>query len=79
MIFNNTIIPLAFVGYEMIIANSAPRWLSITSYPTRARGIMVKYVHVPKYYDIIVVRACAVGSGSEHEVLIFGCEPPCLF
>ena len=32
--FIKIIIPLAFVGYEMIIANS---------YPTRARGIIVKY------------------------------------
>ena len=36
-VFNKTIIPLALVGYEMI------RWLSIISYPTRARGIIVKY------------------------------------
>ena len=43
--FNKTIIPLALVGYEMIIANSALRacWLSIISYPTRARGIIVNY------------------------------------
>ena len=34
IVFNKTIIPLALVGYEMIIANS---------YPTRARGIIVKY------------------------------------
>ena len=27
----------------MIIANSAPRWLSIISYPTRAHGIIVNY------------------------------------
>ena len=40
---NKTIIPLALVGYEMIIVNSAPRWLTIISYPTRARGIIVKY------------------------------------
>ena len=32
-VFNKTIIPLALVGYEIIIANSAPRWLSIISYP----------------------------------------------
>ena len=45
MIFNKTIIPLALVGYEMIIPTwpFAPCWLSITSYPTRARGIIVKY------------------------------------
>ena len=35
-------IPLALVGYEMIIANSALR-VSIISYPTRAHGIIVKY------------------------------------
>ena len=40
-VFNKTIIPLALVGYEMIIASSALRWLSIISYPTRARGIIV--------------------------------------
>ena len=44
IVFNKTIIPLALVGYEMIIANSAPRWLSIISYPTRARGIIVNYL-----------------------------------
>ena len=41
-VFNKTIIPLGLVGYEMIIANSAPRWLSSISYPTRPRGIIVK-------------------------------------
>ena len=41
-VFVKTIIPLALVGYEMIIANSA-RCLSIISYPTRARGIIVNY------------------------------------
>ena len=33
-VLNKTIIPLALVGYEMIIANL---------YPTRTRGIIVKY------------------------------------
>ena len=33
--FNKTIIPLALVRYEMIIANS---------YPTRTRGIIVNYI-----------------------------------
>ena len=44
-VFNKTIIPLALVGYEMIIANRryAPRWLPTISYPTRPRGIVVKY------------------------------------
>jgi len=32
--FNKTIIPLAFVGYEMIIANS---------YPTRTRGLVGEF------------------------------------
>ena len=42
-VFNKTIIPLALVGYEMIIAKSALRTsLPITiSYPTRTRGIIV--------------------------------------
>ena len=40
-VVNKTIIPLALVGFEMIIANSAPRWLSTISYPTRTRGIIV--------------------------------------
>ena len=33
-VFNKTIIPLALVGYEKIMANS---------YPTRTRGILVEY------------------------------------
>ena len=33
-----TIIPLTLVGCEI-----APPWLSIISYPTRARGIVVNY------------------------------------
>ena len=42
IVFNKTIIPLALVGYEMIIANSALRAsLAIISYPTRVRGIIV--------------------------------------
>ena len=43
-VFNKTIIPLALVGYEMIIANSALRasLAIIISYPTRAHGIIVK-------------------------------------
>ena len=43
-VFNKTIIPLALVGHEMIIV--VPRWLSIISYPTRARGIIVQYIEV---------------------------------
>ena len=43
-VFDKTIIPLALVGYEKIIANSAlcASWLSTLSYPTRACGIIVK-------------------------------------
>ncbi len=40
-VFNKTIIPLALVGYETRCY--APHWLSTLSYPTRARGIIVKY------------------------------------
>ena len=45
---NKTIILLALVGYEMIIANSTrlryvPRWLSIISYPTHARRVINNY------------------------------------
>ena len=36
-IFNNAIIPLALVGYEMIILNSNP---------TRPRGIIVNYTTI---------------------------------
>ena len=45
-VFNKTIIPLVLVGYEMIIANSALRASLATtiSYPTRRRGIIVKYL-----------------------------------
>ena len=44
-VFNETIFPLALVGYEMIIANSAlcaslPIYIL---YPTRACGIIVNY------------------------------------
>ena len=35
--------------------------------------------NVPKDYDIIVVRTCAVGFCSEHEVVISCSDPPCLF
>ena len=44
--FNNTVISLALVGYEMIIANSPPRFLlslSLISYPMRGRGIIGYY------------------------------------
>ena len=43
-VFNKTIIPLALIWYEMIIANSALRasLATIISYPTRPRGIIVK-------------------------------------
>ena len=44
-VFNKTIIPLALVGYEMIIANSALRasLALYISYPTRPHGIIVNY------------------------------------
>ena len=45
-VFNKTITPLAVVGYEMIIANSALRasLAAAISYPTRPRGIIVNYI-----------------------------------
>ena len=44
-VFNKTIIPLALVGYEMIIAYSALRvGYSTISYPTRTGGIIVQYI-----------------------------------
>ena len=66
-VFNKTIIPLALVEYEMIIANSALRAsLAIfISYPTRPRGIIVKYPTQPhslmanyqtRFYYISLVR-----------------------
>jgi len=39
-VFHKTMIPLALVGCEMIIANEAH--ISTISYPTRAREIIVK-------------------------------------
>ena len=55
-VFNKTIIPLALVGYEMIIANSALRTSlpSTISYPTRTRGIIVNYktVHLQQLKGI---------------------------
>ena len=61
--FNKTVIPLALVGYDMVIAGAdyfpskgsnrllvianstlAPCWLCSISYPTRTRGIIVKYI-----------------------------------
>ena len=41
-IFTKTIIPFALVGYEVIITNSLVGYF-ITSYPTRAHGIIVIY------------------------------------
>ena len=59
-VFNKTIILLALVGYEMIIANSALRAslaIFIFSYPTRPRGIIVKYNYTSQKYkdDVSIV------------------------
>ena len=43
-VYNKTIIPLALVGCEKVIANSVlptPRWLSTLQYPKRAHGIII--------------------------------------
>ena len=53
-VFNKTIIPLALVGYEMIIANEAGR-LSIISYPTRAHGMIVNYNNL-RYGLLLYIR-----------------------
>ena len=37
----------------MITANYTPRWLSAISYPTHARGIIVKYIAVLVLYSDI--------------------------
>ena len=50
-----TIIPLALVGYEMIIANEAPRWLSIISYPVRAHEVLIIHDTMRKPDSIIVL------------------------
>lgn len=51
-----TIIPLAFVGFKMVIANSALR-ISLAiytfSYPTDARGIIIN--HNTIRHDMILV------------------------
>ena len=46
-VFNKTVIPLALVGYEIIIANSVLRlvgYLPSHISPTRTRRIIVKYI-----------------------------------
>ena len=43
-VFNITIIPLALVGYKMIIANS---------YPTRTRGIIVNYENMLALFTVL--------------------------
>ena len=47
--FNETIIPLTLVGYELMIADSVlgTSSASKSSYPTRVCGIIVKYSTLP--------------------------------
>ena len=52
-VFNITIIPLALVRYEMII-DKAPRRLSTISYPTRTRGVIVKYTCTTAVYGFSI-------------------------
>ena len=58
-VFNKTVIPLALVGHEMIIANwrYAPRSLSTISYPKRTCGIIVKY-HIAKPFSLCDWSIC---------------------
>ena len=53
-VFNKTIIPLALVGYEMIIANSALCASLAISYPMHACGIIVNYFPA-KYVNVFVL------------------------
>ena len=46
-VFNKTIIPHGLVGYDIFTANSALR-ASLAIYPTRVRGITVKYPTLPR-------------------------------
>ena len=61
-VFNKTILPLALVGYEMIIANSALRAsLAIyISYPMRPRGIIVKYVILYNICHVMLYNICYI-------------------
>ena len=43
-VFNKTIIPLALFEYEIVIAKSTISYP--TRYRARARGIIVKYIHI---------------------------------
>ena len=52
--FTKTIVPFALVGYEVIITNPNSRYALvgyfITSYATRAHGIIVIYFYFEEYY-----------------------------
>ena len=43
---NKTIIPIALVIYELIANQALHASLAMSSYTTRAHGIIVKYIHV---------------------------------
>ena len=70
----------------MIIANS-PRWLTIISYPTRARGIIVNYTMVAKpikslelnytmiQFPIIIIFILFVFTGTEIQPFVFSTGP----
>ena len=49
--FTKTITPFALVGYEVIITNSRYALVGyfISSYPTRAHGIIVMYIYLPSH------------------------------
>ena len=60
-VFNKTIIPLALVGYEMIIANS---------YPTRTREIIVKYIYslyLPRGVTLVAETSLDQHSGQKYQ------------
>ena len=49
MTFNKTIIPFVIVGYELGYSRFDVCWLFTISYPTRSRGIIIKYAGMGKF------------------------------
>ena len=66
--FTKTIIPFALVGYEVIITNSRYALVGyfITSYPTRAHGIIVIYNN-PSYSRILIGSCLWSIRGQTHD------------
>ena len=60
-VFNKTIIPLALVGYEIVIANSKlrPRWLSTISAHIQ-RALMNKLLNISRFLQFVrsIAKRC---------------------